>query len=117
MPYQIIDTDYNNYAFLYSCESFFWGAWTLEYAWVLQRDPHSELNERIRGHAKTVFRKEVPKFDFDEEMRETHHSKVTRTKNECNYEPEVLQSLKKTIKFENKFESAGGTRIVDGLNN
>ena len=65
MPYDIIDTDYANYAFVYSCESFFWGWYTNEYAWILQRDPFSDLNDRIHGHARTTFRKEIPGFDFD----------------------------------------------------
>ena len=63
--YDVLDTDYTNYAFLYSCESFFWGLMTWEYAWVLQRDPDSELNERILGHAKTVFKREIPGLNFD----------------------------------------------------
>ena len=67
-----------------------WGWYVLEYAWVLQRDPDSELNERILGHAKTVFKREVPEMDFDNMMRKTYQGQ--QKDKDCNYEDHIINS-------------------------
>ena len=36
--YQLLDTDYTNYAVVYSCTNFFFGLFRNELAWVLGRD-------------------------------------------------------------------------------
>ncbi|XP_034233062.1 apolipoprotein D-like [Thrips palmi] len=39
-PYWVLDTDYVNYAVVYSCNNIFFGALRVESAWVLSRTPH-----------------------------------------------------------------------------
>ena len=42
--YNVLDTDYNSYTVIYTCDTFF-GAIVTEYVWILSRDPELRSNK------------------------------------------------------------------------
>ena len=55
--YQVIDTDYNNYAIVYGCDDWFF-SYTRE-VWLLSRTPR--LDQKYIDYAKSVIEKKVGK--------------------------------------------------------
>ena len=56
--YKILDTDYKNWAVVYSCTDVIPGVWKTEYAWILTRKPLVEGTEeflRTYNKASQVF--------------------------------------------------------------
>ena len=51
--YWILETDYDNYVSIYTCENFL-GFWKVEYAWVLARNP-TNLTQEIMDTALNAF--------------------------------------------------------------
>lgn len=45
--YNVIDTDYDNYTFIYSCFSAGWGLIQQEYYWILTREPLSADSSKL----------------------------------------------------------------------
>lgn len=86
--YHVLETDYSNYAIVYSCRTFFFGKAKNEYAWILTREPLDPLanttkfNE-ITQKARDVLARNVPGFDFDGVMKRT----IQGLQNNCIYPP------------------------------
>ena len=54
--YWILDTDYDNYVSIYSCQDTF-GLFKIEFAWILVRDPDN-VPQEIRDKAMEAFTKQ-----------------------------------------------------------
>lgn len=78
--YQVLETDYENYSFVYSCSDF-GGLYKSEFFWILTREAAPQNLLKITGHAETVFGSQVPDFDISS-IRETSQG----TDIGCNYE-------------------------------
>jgi len=73
-----MQTDYDTFSVIYSCQNYVFDIVKYELAWVLTRKPldrnnsedASEIN-RIYTIAKDLLNKNVPDFDFDSIMRPT----------------------------------------------
>mmetsp|Transcript_1437 Transcript_1437/g.2514 ORF Transcript_1437/g.2514 Transcript_1437/m.2514 type:complete len:143 (-) Transcript_1437:43-471(-) len=75
--YNVLDTDYDNYAVVYSCTSILFGLYKSEFAWVLMRQPHLKDSEEFRNVeeiGKRVLTREVPGYD-PSFLRKTLHGK------------------------------------------
>ena len=76
--YNIIDTDYDNYVIIYSCEEQ-WGGWlSTEYFWILARTPTIPLEELV--DIVTIVGEKLPEYDF----WSNYH--VTRQGDSCPYD-------------------------------
>lgn len=64
--YDVLETDYDEYSVVYSCQNL--GKWffKLEYAWILMREPHDHETisfEEIEAKGINVLKKAVPSYD------------------------------------------------------
>ena len=59
--YRVLDTDYSNYAVIYSCTDLL-GVAKIEHVWILSRDV--ELEDRLMNHAKDILRERIPWYDL-----------------------------------------------------
>ena len=62
----MLDTDYDSFAFIYSCSFALPGIYRLEYAWILTRKALVEGTpefDAIKKKAYAVFKDKVPLFD------------------------------------------------------
>ena len=60
--YRILDTDYSNYAVIYSCTDLL-GVAKTEYVWILSRD--IELSDDLLNQAQNAIRERVPSYDMN----------------------------------------------------
>ena len=60
--YNVISTDYDNYAIVYSCEDQYKGLFHAEYFWVLARKP--ELSSDAMVDIIGTITDELPSYDF-----------------------------------------------------
>ena len=59
--YRILDTDYSNYAVIYSCTDLL-GVAKTEYVWILSRG--IELSDDLLNQAQNAIRERVPSYDM-----------------------------------------------------
>ena len=73
--YNVMDTDYDTYAYIYSGSPGGWfGIGRYQLCWVLTRKPLSKDSEELKDihdRAKNFLEAEIPGFNFDEAMRHT----------------------------------------------
>lgn len=74
-PYDVLYTDYTTMAVVHSCISFGDSTWNQQ--WVITRDPinigyQPDEYNRVTNQARSVLEKNIPGFDFESLMRETH---------------------------------------------
>lgn len=64
--YQVLDTDYDNYAIVYSCLNLYLARWDL--GWVLVRDPRFDINHQIEtlGQLTGITREQLHITKHDE---------------------------------------------------
>jgi len=84
--YHVVDTDYDNYAVIYSCRTLLFGRVKNEYVWVLTREGLDPITtedkfKKYSQKAKDVLKMNAPDFDFDAKMRRTLQGK----ENDCIY--------------------------------
>jgi len=65
--YWILETDYDNYVSIYTCENFL-GFWKVEYAWVLARNP-TNFTQEIMDTALHYVNRSLLKGDILESQR------------------------------------------------
>ena len=73
--YDILDTDYDNYAVIYSCNDFFRGLIKKEYAWIHMRKPYrtdSPEFKEIEEKGKKIIRQKIPNYDLNR-LKQTMH--------------------------------------------
>ena len=58
-PYEVLDTDYENYSIVYTCSSYFFGLLKQENVWILAREPNISLE--VEPLFETIYAK-VPKY-------------------------------------------------------
>ena len=82
-----MQTDYDTFSVIYSCQNDVVDIVKYELAWVLTRQPLDRSNpadaaeiQRIYSLAKDLLNKNVPNFDFDQIMRPTIQG------NDCDYQ-------------------------------
>ena len=66
--YDILQTDYDNYAVIYSCRAYWGGMFKYEYAWILMRQPHlrgSPEFKEIERKDKAILQRDVPSFNLN----------------------------------------------------
>lgn len=83
--YDILDTDYDNYAVLYSCNDFFKGLIKKEYAWIHMRKPHpidSPEFKAIEEKGKQIIKDKVPGYDLNRLKATLHGCKANCTYDE-----------------------------------
>ena len=68
----MMQTDYDTFSVIYSCQTYVFDFVKFELAWVLTRKPLDRNNsedaseiDRIYNIAKDLFNANVPNFDFD----------------------------------------------------
>ena len=62
--YQVLDTDYDNYAIVWSCADMWISH--IPMGWLMTRERHSENMNRWKQKAAEVFREKVPDYDWEE---------------------------------------------------
>ena len=75
--YRILDTDYESYVVVYSCENWLAnGLLFSEYSWVLTRDAivdGSAEYESMMKKVDRIYKSEIPHYDHKKLMRTTQH--------------------------------------------
>ena len=87
-PYQIIDTDYTDYAIVYSCSQTLANSILMgEYVWFLSRTAHvegtSDFNTFI-SNMQAIADVKLPNYDYNTMMENILHGTV---ENSCQYAP------------------------------
>ena len=75
--YNVIDTDYDNYAVVYSCTDALFGLVKRDYAWILLRNHYQSdpaYAQKYEQVARDVLTREVPGYD-QSQLRKTLHGK------------------------------------------
>ena len=62
--YTVMDTDYDSYAIVYSCEPIWYGFGSWEYLWILMREP-TPSKDSILPLVKTI-NEHLPDYEFEE---------------------------------------------------
>jgi hypothetical protein len=65
--YTVLDTDYIQYAVIYGCDTWFWGLFHTQQAWLLSRT--TETRETIKSRAVDALREAAPWYNPYETMR------------------------------------------------
>ena len=60
--YFVLDTDYDNYAIVYSCDDYLGGLFTFDLLWILTRD--TSINDAQLGQITSTIERKVPSYDF-----------------------------------------------------
>ena len=61
LNYFILETDYDNYSIVYSCNEVFWGLGIVEDLWVLSREP--QMDETLWGELKAKIDEWLPNYN------------------------------------------------------
>ena len=64
LNFMIVDTDYDNYAVVYSCINVFWGLWHYDAHWGMTREKTPSA-DYINTNIKKVMDDAVPDYNFD----------------------------------------------------
>ena len=79
--YNILMTDYENFAVIYECDNFLFDTQKIEYVWVMTRMPlnHSSKKDQaiiqsIGAAAKDTLARNNIEYDFDEKMHKSYHT-------------------------------------------
>ena len=78
--YQVVDTDYQNWAVVYGAGEIAGGLSCGEQVWILGRLPHIE--EQYMEAAKAVIAEQLPGYDFDGYAHYTHQGRFCPYENE-----------------------------------
>ena len=76
--YTILDTDYDTYSIVYSCESM-WGGWaSFDYMWILARE--TSLDADLMANLIGKLQSTIPNYEFFED------AKLPRVGDDCKYD-------------------------------
>ena len=85
--YNILDTDYDNYAVIYGCDNFFWGNFHIEQAWLLNRYRKDKNQHEYIAKAIEVFAEKVPTYHWHDKRVTTQHD------DQCIYYPFIQKII------------------------
>ena len=82
--YTVLDTDYDSYAIVYSCASYFWGYASFDYLWILTREPSLSGSKFLE--LVSIIEDRIPHYDIFTE------SVVARHGDDCPYEDRPINT-------------------------
>ena len=81
--YQILDTDYDNYAVLYGCDDWWFGLMHSRNSWLLNRERNSANQATYKQTAIDVLAERVPDYPWTDRIHNTKHD------GDCRYAPKI----------------------------